>query len=1051
MAHRLFSCLVSYRFAYAAGILGLAALLMVPHVSAQTESATVLGRVTDPTGAVVNGVAVEIRNIDTNVVLASITNAEGLYAISGLRPGRYVVFVRKEGFKSVSLTNINLNVQDNLVRNFVLQVGAVSESITVTADSGKINTTDASVGTVIDHQFVDKLPLNGRSFNTLLQLTPGVIIAPSNPDASPGQFSMNGQRTNANSFQVDGVSANFGTGAAAQTQLGGGAQAFNAFGGTSSLVSVDALQEFRIETSSYAPEFGRTPGGQVIISTRSGTNQFHGNAFDYLRNDVFDANDWFANAAPAVPGTPHHPPERQNDFGGVFGGPIFHDHTFFFFSYEGLRLRQPEVGVSTVPTVSLRNAAVPAASAILNAFPLPDDRNAPGDLAPFTARFSNRVETDAASLRVDHNFGGKLGVFARYNFSPSMVAGNAPSSPQILDTLKVNTTTVTGGINAQISRNLMYSLRLNYSRQQGQRFDQLDSTGGAQPLNENALFPSGTSAATGQAIFDSFDGALLVLGTDSKNRTSQWNLVNDLTVVRGAHQLKFGADYRRLLLDYAGQAFSPQYIAFSISSFASSGTVPIFLARETKHSKVLFPAFSAYGQDQWRITPRLTATYGVRWELNPAPAGKDGTTLLSWKNAQDPAQISLAPLGAPVWNTTYANFAPRLGIAYRVTPKGDLVIRSGWGIFYDLGTGASSNLVLAYPNTASSGAVFGTFQVPLPNAVGLVPPVTLAPPFSGLVEAFSQDLKLPLSYQWNVAVEKSLGSQALSMTYLGQVGSRLLRNEQSPTPNGNFSPGTSFVLTRNGDTSDYNALQIQFRRAMAARLQALLNYTWSHSIDTSSGDTGFVVPGALFSPAGERGSSDFDVRHAFTAGFVYEVPAVQTSRPLAAVINGWTLESTASVRSGLPVPISTFVPVSGNVNLTRPDLVPGQPIWLSGTQFPGGQALNPAAFAIPTTLRQGTLGRNAISGFPFAQLDLSLTRKFTLTERIHLLFETNGFNILNHPNFSNFGGAFGNVTDPANPLFGIATQMVNQGIGGLNALYQMGGPRSLQLSLKLGF
>jgi hypothetical protein len=326
MVRRLFSCPVLHPFASASSRLAQSALIKGLFVFAvatsvafaQMESATLLGRITDPSGAVLAGAEVDARNIDTNITAVATTNKDGFYAIHSLRPGRYVISVHRPGFKSVSLIGISLNVQDNLVRNFALQVGAVSESITVTGESDKINTTDGSVSTVVDRQFVENLPLNGRSFNTLLQLTPGVTVAPATPQ-SPGQFSIAGQRTDANSFSIDGVSANFGVGSA--LGIGGSgtgtAQALSALGGTSSLVSVEALQEFRVETSSFAPEFGRTPGGQVILSTRSGTNDFHGGIYEYLRNTVMDATDWFANER----GQPRAP-EHHNDFGGFLGGRI---------------------------------------------------------------------------------------------------------------------------------------------------------------------------------------------------------------------------------------------------------------------------------------------------------------------------------------------------------------------------------------------------------------------------------------------------------------------------------------------------------------------------------------------------------------------------------------------------------------------------------------------------------------------------------------------------------------------------------------------------------
>src|SRR5258708_1048408 len=263
--------------------------------------------------------------------------------------------------------------------------------------------------------------MNGRSFQTLIQLTPGVVLTASNAYDS-GQFSVNGQRADSNYWRVDGIRANIGVGVGGQGLLASGAAgalgSFSAQGGTNSLVSVDAMQEFRIQTSTYAPEFGRVPGGQISIVTRSGTNQFHGVAFDYFRNDVLDANDWFANGK----GLPR-PEERQNDFGGTFSGPILKDRTFFFFSYEGLRLRLPQTKLSTVPDVGARQTAVAGMQPILNAFPLPNGTDNPvTGIAQFNASYSDPASLDAYSLRLDHRISKKLSIFGRYNYSPSNLA-----------------------------------------------------------------------------------------------------------------------------------------------------------------------------------------------------------------------------------------------------------------------------------------------------------------------------------------------------------------------------------------------------------------------------------------------------------------------------------------------------------------------------------------------------------------------------------------------------------------------------------------------------
>ena len=334
---------------------------------AQTETGTIYGSVTDPTGAVIAGATIRLMDIDRGIKTEVATGDSGFYTLADIRPGHYQMEVEKTGFKLFRLTEITVNVQHNLEQNFKLAVGSASEAITVTANAVSTNTTDATVSTLIDNRFVENMPLNGRSFSGLIDLTPGVVLVPNN-FFEQGQFSVNGQRPDANYFAVDGVSANLGTPAGANFSQGGTGQlpATSAFGGMSNLVSLDALQEFRIQTSTFAPEFGRTPGAQVSVVTKSGTNVFHGTAFEYFRNDVLDANDWFFSNKGVKKAA-----LRQNDFGGVLGGPIVKDKLFFFGSYEGLRVRQPQLANTYVPTLATRATAPAAVQPLLNAFPLP--------------------------------------------------------------------------------------------------------------------------------------------------------------------------------------------------------------------------------------------------------------------------------------------------------------------------------------------------------------------------------------------------------------------------------------------------------------------------------------------------------------------------------------------------------------------------------------------------------------------------------------------------------------------------------------------------------
>ena len=1011
-------------------------LLSAYSSTAQSPTGTISGIVTDPTGASIAGAEIIVVNDATRVQVVSKSNEEGIYVVPNLTPGNYRVQVSKDGFKTIIKPDIVVNVQDALAINFALPLGAVSEIVTIEGGAPLVNTESAAVGTVIDRQFVENLPLNGRSFNTLLQLTPGVVIAQTGGALSTGQFSIGGQRTDANNFTVDGMSANFGvTPALAAGESGTGtSQAFSALGGTSSLVSVEALQEFRVVTSSFAPEFGRTPGGQVMLTTRSGTNDWHGGAYEYFRNDILDANDWFANAA----GQPRAP-ERYNDFGAFFGGPVWKDKTFFFLSYEGARLRLPQSSVFAVPSASIRTSAPSSLQPLLASYPMPNGPvSADGYTAQFTGVYSNSATLDAGSVRIDHRFSERFAIFGRYNDAPSATIDRVYGLTT-LETTTANTRTLTVGANMVLTATIANSLRGNYSTQSSQLSDAQDSFQGAVPLNPS-FFLGTLSPQTGRIEYQTGDTNFLTAGPNALGRTRQFNIADDLDVSVSNHALKFGADYRALFLDVspASEAFS--FNADSVQSFVSTGQGSLFVTR-LKKAKLLTRALSLYAQDVWKLSPRLTLTYGLRWEWSPPPTGRGDTVLASWENVSNPSTLSLAPIGTALWKTTYANFAPRVGVAYAMTQKHDLILRAGWGIFYDLGLGQVATLASQFPNGASFFAP--SVPVPISDPTPYLPAFSLKPPYPGAY-GFSPDMKLPRSYQWNVALEKALrADQALTVTYVGQAGRDLLRNIGYFQPNPNFS--SYFYFTANDAYSNYEALQVQYRKSLTSGLQAIANYTFSHSLDNSSSDV--VSDANTISGVGDYASSDFDVRHSFSAALHYELPSWGKSRVASVVANGWSFDLVGVARSGFPLNARIFVvsPVLGFAYI-RPDLVPGQPKWLANHLAPGNQGLNPAAFTPPPDGQQGNEGRNDIPGFGLTQFDLSLAKKFELTERIHLQFRADAFNVLNHPNFTNPQGlVFYGPTQQQ------STMMLNQGLGGLNPLFQEGGPRSLQLSLRLTF
>jgi len=1038
---------------------------------AQTETGTIYGSVTDPTGAVVPNAAIRLIDSDRGIHTDVATDNSGFYNLASIHPGHFTIEVEKGGFKLVRLTGIIVNVQDNLEKNFRLALGSASEAITVVASAENLNTTDASVSTVVDNRFVENMPLNGRSFSSLLSLTPGVVLTAANGSSGEtGQFSVNGQRPDANYFSVDGVSVNLGTSSTVLGQGGAGQlPATSAFGGMSNLASIDSLQEFRVQTSTFAPEFGRTPGAQVSVVTKSGTNTLHGTAFEYFRNDILDANDWFANNAGKKKAA-----LRQNDFGGVLGGPIIKDKLFFFGSYEGLRVRLPKVANTYEPTQATRQSAPAAVQPLLNAFPQPNGADLGNGTADFTATYSDPSSLDSYSGRIDYSLNKKVTIFGRYSEAPSSTVqrAGAQSNYNALYHTDYRLRTMTIGSTQVFSPLLINEARFNYSRSRAHSKFTLDSFGGGVPPAHSVLFPSVAPENSNAEFLGDVNpfGLRYYSGELGNNLEQQINLTDNVSYAISRHQFKFGIDYRRIrpenhLLDYQAQ-----YIFLSLANVLANNMPEAFVIAR-RPATLLFTNVGLFAQDTWKVTRTFTVTYGLRWEYNPAPSSASGTPPFTVNQVSDFATMTLAPEGTPLWHAQKDDFAPRLGIAWN--PRQNLVIRAGGGIFYDLGYSQIANVASAFPNsqqklilpTCSQG-VCSPLPFPLTADQAAPPPFTTSPPVSLLVVVDPNHV-LPRTYEWNAAVEQSLSSaDVLTMTYVGAGGRKLMRRDVNFAPNSEFT-GEFDVLSNHG-TSSYNALQAEYRHRVSHGLQTLLSYTWGHSIDDVSGDGNFFnVPLNATTPGSERASSDYDIRQTFSGAVSYDIPGPNKG-VLKQVFGNWSTDTIIYARSSIPVNVVTgqnpfpHTVLFGASSVQRPNVVPSVPFYLYGGQYPGGKIINANAFCVPSPQCkpfvagqvQGDLGRNALRGFGATQWDITLRRQFRFTERFSLQFRGDFFNILNHPNF---GNPTSYLTAHSPTPFGYASQMLNNylgsggQLGGLNPLYQIGGPRSIQLALKLQF
>jgi hypothetical protein len=1019
-----------------------------------------------------------VLNLSTAVQRHALTGGEGAFVVPLLPPGRYTLTAQRDGFATLEVRNITLNVGDRQALRIRLRVGEVGESVTVVdaVSPGVERSASSSVSTVVNRKFVENLPLNGRSFQSLFELAPGAVLTRTSFNEQ-GQFSVNGQRANANYFTVDGVSANVGVSAGMSPgqAAAGGLPALTVLGGANNLVSLDALEEFRLMTSSYAPEFGRTPGAQVAIATRSGTNELHGSAFEYFRGGALDANDWFANsrglARPAI---------RQHDFGATLGGPFKRNRAFFFASYEGMRLRQPQYALTDVPSLTSRAAAPAQVRPLLRAFPVPNGADLGNGFSEFAASYTDPSRFDAASLRLDLVAGGWLTLFARYANAPSRTSqrggvGSPGQTGQSLNTVNrtaLDTQTLTAGATAALSPRVTGDLRFNWSRARGETELLLDDFGGATPPDPSLLFP--TFARPDSSGFQvTLRGGLNAgfgTGKNVDNLQRQLNLVGNVSFVHSGHELKAGFDYRRLApvygpLNYAQTVIFGDAATNGVSAAANTGRAfQVKVTADAEPREPLFTNFSVYAQDAARVTSYLTIVYGLRWELNPPPAERNGNDPAVFQGFDNGGGfilgstgtggiatgfITLAPHGTPLWRTTFYNFAPRVGAAYLLSPEHGTTLRGGLGIFYDLGTGqAAQAFGSIFPYARER--LLSNVPFPLDPAQAAPPPLGLDPPY-GTIYAFAPRLSLPLTVQWSAALEQPLGvGQTLSVSYVGAAGRRLLRQTAVLRPSPNFSV---VRLVSNTSLSDYDALQAVYARRLSKGLQAHVAYTWSHSIDDDSDDSasGLLIVGS-FNTRTERGPSTFDVRHSLSGAFSYDLPGPVRPGASAALLRNWSLDAILRARTATPINIiqTTGVFTGDLVEALRPDLVGGVPINLEDPRAPGGRRLNPEAFRAVVG-RQGSLGRNALRGFGLSQLDIAVRRQFVVGETARLQVRAEFFNVFNHPNF---GAPVGDLNSR---LFGQSVQTLARSLGtggvngGLSPLYQVGGPRSVQLALRFSF
>ena len=976
---------------------------------AQFDTGRIVGTAKDASGAVLAKAQVKVTNLGTGRVYEATTNDQGDYVVPALPVGKYKVEVTQAGFKTSSVTDIILHTGEAARADVSLPVAGGAEAVNVTADANPVNTTTSELGTVIDSRTVTDLPLNGRDFTSLITLVPGAVTTAQTN--SLGGFETQFAGVN---VLLDGADATRIDTNATSTDLGRQQSRI-------SRASLDSIAEFRVLSSTYSAEYGRSMGDVVNVITKSGTNNYHGNIFEFFRNDALDARNYFATT---------DIPLRLNQFGGNLGGPIVKDKLFFFVNYEGVRQVVTTPATSSVLTDAARAGAVASMLPVINAIPHANGPAVPGapQLAEFIGTLRTDLREDTGSVKVDWNAGNKDTLSFRYNIVDSFTGTQYNSAD--------------GSVSPSYSRNHLFKATWNHTfsptllNEVGFAFNRpnTDSLGGGNgfPIFQCSAFwgcggANDFGLAPGPALFS------------IRRPQHSFEFLDTLTKITGRHTLKFGADIRKVR---SGSGLDPQFFLAYDNFNDFLGNFNIQLSTLGWNLSYLGNTnLDFFAQDDIKVTRRFTVNLGLRYEYNTVLSGPQIANF-------DVNTLTVGTPGAPLYRPDRNNFAPRIGFAWDIFGSGKTVLRSGFGIFYSPQlTGAALSLAQNLQPTVNVN-LFDLFAGTTCNGNPLAYPVpaniscTPTPPQS--VNALDPNMRDTYSMHWSFGVQQQLvKNTVLEVAYVGNRGMKLpagassagLELNLSPVP---FAPNQlspNFANIRLlGDflSSTYNSLQVSVRRHMAKGLTLDANYTWAHEFDDAVNI--FNAFQDSHNPQGDWSVGDIDVRNNFTLGLVYDIPIASSLPPRLG--KGWQVSSIFQARGGLPYNIANAAPFLGT-DQYRPSFVPGVNPIPANYNVPNNQ-FDPAAFS-PDPNNPGNVPRNFGRGPGFNQLDLGISKTTMLTERYNLQFRLDTFNLFNHPNFANPSGILNDLQNR-----GKSTSTIGNSVG-------TGTSRQMQLALKFIF
>ena len=1020
-------------------------LSMSVHVSGQT-GAVISGVVRDASGALVRGAKVTILRSDTGTSRTVSTDDEGRYTVADLDVGAYEVRTTFTGFQESVRTGIQLTVGQVATLDVVLKVGQASEHVEVSADLAQVETNSSTDKGVVDTRTISEAPLNGRDFSQLAKLQVGVYANPNMGQAVTAaqgagpRISISGSRPNQNGFLLDGANVQ-------------DAQQRTPSGVSGATLGVETVREFTVLTNFFSAEYGSRAGGVINAVTKSGTNQFHGSVFEFLRNADLDARNFFDVQKPAF---------KRNQFGFTLGGPILRDKTFFFVSYEGLRDRLGTTNIANTISAAGRQGNLgtqtvtvsPAALPYVALFPLPNGPVFPNGTGEFINTVNTPSNENYVVTRVDHNISSRDSLWGRYVIDNSDI---------------VSQNTFPGFLNDGLTRRQFVSIgeRKVFSPSVLNDFEASFNRNAEGSLARQTLdIPSSLSFVPGQPF-----GALNISGLANygyarlSNRKLTQNLFeyrDTVSYTKGRHLLKAGALYERIQFNtFSAFAQNAEWDFTSLAGFLTDkpSALDVMDPRSDPIRGWRLHVINAFVQDDWKVLPRLTLNAGLRYELSTAPYevnGKAASLISPFTDSQVSVVKTLYKSPTPT------NFAPRLGFGWDIFGDGKTALRGGAGIFYNLllpvdWIFAATNMPpffvrpnpsnpVGFPSVPAALAASGA--VPFFNAITYTPPQSYLYKYSlSLQRELFHDLLITVGYDGNHGVHMAREQMVNIYQYQSLANGEKFFPAGSVRINPTFGPISYTVFDTN---SLYNALQISALKRFSNRFQFQFNYTFARAMNAADGNIGTSevgggTTGSLdpFDWKRDWGPAAYDVRNKATATFSYALPEFKGLRNV--LFGAWELNGIVTLSDGTPVNLQISVDVSRSGILApsggelRPDLKPG------GNINPVVDTRNPtdywdgSQFLLPQAGLLGNLGRNTGIGPGLATLDLSANKTFRLAERFSLQLRSEAFNLLNRANFGLPNATvFSSTTGVPSPTFGRITSTATTS-------------RQLQFALKLIF